>query len=129
MIDVLTAFVAALDAASVAPVYKWGEVPNSPAASYIVVGAAVPRPGDYSLADTSSARRWRFSTLYVGTSASSCLFRAQEAETGLLDKPLTISGKACSNLKREPGRPIGPDPDVESLSSGTDSWLFVTTNA
>lgn len=129
MRDVVAAFLSAVDAGSVQPVYLRGKVPNSPPASYMVIDVATPRPGDYSHAATSSSRAWRLSTLYVGTSPESCLFRAEEAETALLDVRLTVAGKSCSKLKREPGRVISKDPDVESVFSGSDDWLFVTANA
>lgn len=128
MRDVFAAFVAALDAASVAPVYKVGAVPASPAAGYMVVTPSTPRAGDYSHAATSASRAWRFTVLYVGSSADSALFRAEEADT-LLGTRLTVAGMNCSPVRREAGRPIIPDPDVEGVFSGADTFTFVTTTA
>jgi len=122
------ALVAALDAASSAPVYKAGAVPNTPPAGYMVVTPTVPRPGDYSHAATRGADHHRFVVLYVGNSADSALFRAEEADM-VVDTRLTITGKACSPIKREAGRPIDRDPDVENIFSGADTFTFVTTNA
>lgn len=121
------ALVAALDTASVAPVYKAGAVPASPPASYTVVTPTVPRRGDYSHAATGASNRHRYLVMYVGTSADSALFRAEEADT-VVDTRLTISGKACSPVKREAGRPIDRDPDVENVFSGVDTFTFVVTN-
>lgn len=128
MRDVLAAFVAAIDAGSAAPVYK-GQAPNGPPAGYMVVTPSTPRPGDYSTAATTVSRRWRFVVLYVGNSADSALFRAEEAETALLGNRLTVTGLNCSPLRRESGRPIERDPDVENVFSGADVWTFTTTPA
>lgn len=110
-------------------VYAWGKVPNSPALPYVVVGASTPGVGDYSAAATSAARRWRFTTTYVGNSEDSALWAAEKVEDSLLDQRLTVTGLNCGPMKREAGRPITPDPDVEHLSSGVDTWTFVTTPA
>jgi hypothetical protein len=122
------AFVAALDTASSAPVYKAGAVPNTPPAGYMVVTPTVPRPSDYSHAATRGSARHRYVVMYVGNSADSALFRAEEADT-LIDSRLTITGKACSPIKREAGRPVDRDPDVEGVFSGADTFVFATTNA
>jgi len=122
------ALVAALDAASSAPVYKAGAVPNTPPAGYMVVTPTVPRPGDYSHAATRGSNFHRYLVMYVGNSVDSALFRAEEADT-VVDTRLTVTGKKCSKIKREAGRPIDRDPDVESVFSGVDTFTFVTTNA
>lgn len=122
------ALVAAIDAVSVAPVYKAGSVPNSPPAGYMVVTPTVPRPGDYSHAATRGADRHRYLVMYVGNSADSALFRAEEADN-VVDTRLTVTGKKCSKVKREAGRPIDRDPDVEGVFSGVDTFTFVTTDA
>lgn len=129
MRDVVETFRATLDAASPVNVYLRGKVPNTPPASYFVLDVNTPRPTDYSHAAKSSSRSWTISTLYVGTSVDSCLFRAEEAEAAFLDKRLTLVDANCSPIKRAPGRTISTDPDVESVCSGSDLWSFVTTPA
>lgn len=126
MRDVATAFRSAVSGGGVT-CYAQGKVPNSPTMPYVVVSASVPRPGDYSLAERSSARVWRLVTLYAGNSEDSALWLAEKVETALLDKRLTVSGLTCSRMKREAGRPIVPDPDVEGELSGADTWVFTTT--
>lgn len=125
MRDVLAAFRAAILGV---PVYEAGKVPNSPSMPYVVVYGTTPRVGDYSHASTSASRRWRVATMYVGTSADSALWAAEKVEASLLDRRLTITGKACSRLRREAGSGIKPDPDVENVSTGTDTWVFTVTN-
>lgn len=126
MRDVLAAFRAAIMGVTV---YAAGEVPNEPSLPYVVVFGTTPRVGDYSHASTSASRRWRVATMYVGSSADSALWVAEKVEASLLDRRLSVPGKACSRLRREAGSGIKPDPDVESLSSGTDTWTFTITNA
>jgi hypothetical protein len=129
MRDVVAAFRAALTAGGIARVYAPEDVPNLPTYPYVVVYGGTPTPGDYSHAATSASRAWRVATLYVGTSEDSCLWLAEKAEAALLDRRLTVANKACSKIKRSAGKPISPDPDVEDVSSGTDTWTFTTTNA
>lgn len=126
MRDVAEAF---RDAITGATVYAAGKVPNKPTYPYVVVTASTPDVGDYSLAALSGSRLWRFTTLYVGNSEDSALWVAEKVYASLLDQRLTIDDLACSPIKREAGRPITPDPNVEGVSSGADTWTFITTSA
>lgn len=128
MRDVTAAFRAKVATGGVT-VYAQGKVPPSPALPYVVVSGSTPRPGDYSHAALSSSRAWRMVTLYVGNSEDSALMLAEKVEVALLDKRLTVTGLNCSRMKREAGRPVAPDPDVESLVSGADTWTFATSTA
>lgn len=128
MRDVAAAFRTKVAAGGVT-VYAQGKVPATPTLPYCVVSTSVPRPGDYSTAAFSASHTYRLVTLYVGTSEDSALFTAEKVEAAILDKRLTVTGLNCSRMKREAGRPIAPDPDVESLVSGVDTWVFTTTNA
>jgi hypothetical protein len=122
------AFRAAIAAQGVT-VYAAGKVGNSPTYPYVVTFASTPTASDYSHAAKSGARRWRIATMYVGTSEDSTFWLAEKVEAALLDKRLTIAGLNCSPVRRESGAPIKPDPDVENVSTGTDVWIFTTTNA
>jgi hypothetical protein len=127
MRNVATAFRAALTAQGIARVYEQGKVPTSPTLPYVVVSASTPARGDINMADRTASARWRFVTLYVGTSETSALWLAEDVEAALLDKRLTVAGLNCSRMKREAGRPIAPDPNVEHLTSGADTWTFTAT--
>lgn len=122
------AFRAAIAAQGVT-VYAAGKVPNSPAYPYVVTFASTPNAGDYSHASTSASRQWRISTMYVATSEDSAFWLAEKTEAALLDKRLVIAGTNCSPVKRGPGAPVRPDPDLENVVVGTDVWTFTTTNA
>lgn len=128
MRDVAAAFRAKLAAGGVT-VYARSKVPNLPPLPYVVVDSTTPRAADYSQAGTSASRLWRFVTTYVGNSEDSALWLAEKAEAALLDKRLIVAGRNCGQMRRQAGRPVAPDPDVEGLVSGADVWVFTTTNA
>lgn len=109
--------------AGAARVYKFGDVPPSPAYPYMVLGLDTGTPSGRRTSGHSPSMRWRVTAQLFGRTWEAVKDMADYADAAFKDQPLTEFPAAPFSV-REMATPPDRDPDAEGVLYALHTYRF-----